>query len=119
MATKAERTRLHQLDRQIRSLVAEKVKIQTEKDKQLLAVDWEIEKVTTQISKILMECDDSEDEGDEIKKGNSVKITGGVKSTVNMVMTVDKITKCYYWLEDEEGKIHRRAKTNVIKIVRK
>ena len=107
---------MQQLEREIKSLFAEKVKIQAEKDKKFLALDWEIEKAGRKINRIL---DDSDDEGEEIKKGDLVKITGGIKSTVNMMMTVDKSTKCYYWLEDEEGKMYRRAKTNVRKIIQK
>ena len=51
MLTKAEKSQLCQLDQEIKSLGAGKIKIQMEKGKQLLAVDREIEKSITKINK--------------------------------------------------------------------
>ena len=118
MLTKAEKRQLHQLDQEIKSLSAEKIKIQMEKGKQLLAVDREIEKAITKINNLWLD-DDSGDEDAVIKDGDRVKITGGVRSTVNMKMTVHSSTKCFYLLKDDKGKTHRRAKTNVEKVIKK
>ena len=65
-----------------------------------------------------MKYNDSDDEDEQIKKGDRAIITGGVKETVNAMMTVDMTTKYYYWLKDDEGNIYRRAKTNVKKVIK-
>ena len=62
MVTKAERSRLHQLDQQIKSLVAKILRLRGKGDNQLLAVDWEIEIATTKTSKIFMNHDNSDDQ---------------------------------------------------------
>ena len=76
----------------------------------------EIEKTTKNISKILIKYDCSDDEDDLIKDGDYVKIIGGVKATMNKTTKVHSSTKYYFWLEDEDGKKYRRAKTNVKKV---
>ena len=115
MVTKSERGNCT-LDRQIRSLIIKKNEILKQKDKELFALDLEIEKATKKIAKILMKYDDGDDEDDLIKDGDRVKIIGGVKATINKMMMVHSSTKCYFWLEDEDGKKYRRAKTNVEKV---
>ena len=117
MVTAKEKTKLHDLDRQITSLVKQKETVKKAKEKELLELDWKIEKCTGKILKILKKYDDSDDDDDEcIKVGDWVKVTGGVKSTVNVMMTVYKCTEDFYWLEDEDGEKYRRAKTNVKKV---
>ena len=117
MVTATEKTKLHDLDRQIRSLVNQKETVKKAKEKKLLELDWEIEKCTGKILKILKKYDDSDDDDDEsIKVGDWVRVTGGVKSTINVMMTMHKCTKHFYWLEDEDGEKYRRAKTNVKKV---
>lgn len=123
MVTKAELSKLYELDQEIKSLAADRLKIQIEKGKQLLVVDRKIEKAIAKINTIWVDSDDSgeDEEGEdvEIKNGDRVKITGGVTSTVNMKMTVHSTTKCFYWLKDSKGKMHRRTKTNVEKVIKK
>ena len=88
-----------------------------EKGKQLLIVDRKIEKAIAKINAIVVSIESDKDE--EIKNGDWVKITGGVRATVNMKMTVHSTTHCFYWLKDSKGKMHRRAKTNVEKVIKK
>ena len=118
MVTKAERSKLYELDQEIKSLAADRLKIQIEKGKQLLVVDRKIEKAIAKINTIWVN-NDSDGKDEEIKNGDWVKITGGIISTVNMEMTVHSTTKCFYWLKDGKGKMHRRAKTNVEKVIKK
>ena len=53
MVTATEKTKLHDLDRQIRSLVHQKETVKKAKEKKLLELDWEIKKCTGKILKIL------------------------------------------------------------------
>ena len=106
------------MDQEIKSLATDKIKIQIEKGKQLLVVDHKIGKAIAKINTIWVNNNDS-GKDEEIKNGDRVKITGGVTSTVNMKMTVHSTTKCFYWLKDSKGKMHRRTKTNVEKVIKK
>ena len=65
-----------------------------------------------------MKYDDSDDEVEGFKKGNQVKISGGVKATVDVKMTVDR-SIIFQWLEDDEGNMYRREKTNVEKVIKR
>ena len=87
-----------------------------EKGRQLLAVDHKIEKAITEVDHFWIN-DDSGDEDEEIKNGDQVKITSGVRSTVNMNMAFHSTTKCFYWLKDGKGYMHPRTKTNIEKVI--